>query len=34
MYSDEKGKEVLLEDKDEKERKDVEGNFTLFLLYK
>lgn len=34
MDSDEKGKEVLLEHKDEKQRKDVGENFTPFLLYK
>lgn len=35
MYGDDKGMaEVLLEDKNEKQSKDAEGNFTPFPLYK
>lgn len=35
MYGDEKGKEeVLLENKNEKQREDVQGNFIPFPLYK
>ena len=35
MYGDDKGMaEDLLEDKDEKQRKDAGGNFTPFPLYK